>query len=444
MNAPIYTSYTSFLRKAIGIFLALLVVLPLTRFSLPSFLAGGHGVPLKVQVQQNNLVGWSFDQVTNATTSFLNDASAPLGHGALFVETDENGRGTWKTNHGAGVPLSLFHDISYSTYSDPANLSPRAPYLAIKVNLVVPPSQNSATILENTKSEDNQSEDNQNQDEPITAALESAVQSIIPDVPSAGAEEVGVAGYLVYDPAFQGSSLTPGWSNWNPTSSDSKWYWWATNPGDSWMIWPDGTPVSLLSWDEIQNKFPGSHIADGAEADTFSITAGNYWQENARVAFDNLNIDAGEGANVLFDFEPDMRIVGRKVNDLNYDGVIDQDEPGIPGWQMSLYQLPNAPWKTDGNNVPLATTTTCGEGSIPCPAGLPEGSYWFNDLPNDVTSPFESLRSNVCVSIAAFTRFGSIKSTASNETANAVASVTRLRWSALKVLVIFFLWRLRG
>jgi protocatechuate 3,4-dioxygenase beta subunit len=57
-------------------------------------------------------------------------------------------------------------------------------------------------------------------------------------------------------------------------------------------------------------------------------------------------------------------IRGTKFEDVDEDGVRDPEENGIPGWEIQLFQNPNAPWEEDLLNVALATTTTDAEGNF--------------------------------------------------------------------------------
>lgn len=383
-------THVSFLRKTIGFLLGFLIVF--SSSSLSPFLVWGEPL-VEVDVTQNTLGSWYFDTVTpTATTHFELDDTAPQGNGAIFIETGALARGDWRNNDGAGKMLSSIQSIAYSTYSDPNNTVGRAPFLALKVQLVLPPQNlNARTLAPINETDENQTEEDATTEEVMpnldseSSETEEETESLI--IPEAEALESGIVGYIVYDPAVQGSPLSSGWSDWDATNDSSGWYWVA-NPGDAWIPWPDGS-LGLLSFNEIKNKFPDSYVdvSDG----TLSLISGLYWEEAARVGLDKLIIDAGEDAHILFDFEPDMRIAGRKINDLNFDGVIDPDEPGIPDWEIALYQAPHAPWKTDGNNIPLATTTTCG-GALSCPAGLPIGSYWFTNIPNGVYQVFEENR----------------------------------------------------
>ena len=83
-------------------------------------------------------------------------------------------------------------------------------------------------------------------------------------------------------------------------------------------------------------------------------------EEKTHVAFGNIQLGS---------------IHGMKFFDIDGDGEKDENEIGLFGWSIELYEAPSGPWD---QSTPVATTTTMGD-----------GWYWFDNLPPGIYNVLE-------------------------------------------------------
>ena len=160
------------------------------------------------------------------------------------------------------------------------------------------------------------------------------------------------------------------------------------------LVAPDGTETSTTTADDGSYRFEGlaagsytiseesqdgwtpiapdtgSQTVDLAEADATDVSFGNAISEAPPVNITEPE-EEEEEVTVLA-----LNISGVKFNDLNGDGVRDADEPGLPGWTITLV----AP---DGTET---STTTAEDGSYRF-EGLAAGSYTVSEEFQDGWTP---------------------------------------------------------
>lgn len=129
-------------------------------------------------------------------------------------------------------------------------------------------------------------------------------------------------------------------------------------PGNSSTGLPGNSLVaSLLSVAAYDNSLPGSTAAP-SQGGSIVVMAAN--QPRPTLARDN---SAGSGGS-----EESRSISGTVFDDVNGDGVMEADEPGMPGVTVVLERV------EEGKSVPVATTTTDENGHY-CFNNVPPGEY---------------------------------------------------------------------
>ena len=136
--------------------------------------------------------------------------------------------------------------------------------------------------------------------------------------------------------------------------------------------WGDNAPAPLATLSPIQTTtFTHSYETAGNYTITFTVTDSLGLTATSTVT---VEIGSGNGGGGGSDIG---MISGKTYNDLNGNEMKDAVEPGIAGFTINLYNVPD--WSGPNNVAPIMTTTTDASGNYSF-SGLADGTYSIEEI----------------------------------------------------------------